>query len=332
MDNVSKEGLYQGLVINDRYRLAKLLGTGSFGQVWRTMDTATGEEIALKIYIPLDSNGIDMFKREYLITKKFRHPNLLSTDHFDKWGQRPFLTMQYCSRGSAVGLIGKIDESQLWRFLRDVGDGLAYLHARNVVHQDIKPDNILIDEDGNFLITDFGISKQLKATMRAQSTTMSGAGSLSYMGPERFASAPQTLPASDIWSLGAALCHLACGEPPFNGMGGGMQRHGAELPELPSKFSRRLNTIMQSCLALEPAGRPQAGFLARIVPTCETPVPPPIPTVVNQTILDADVEKVQDVSSGQPPLPPPLPLPVPPPLPKNKVSFFGQLLNEIKEL
>lgn len=333
MDAV-KETLREGEIINDRYKLLTLKGTGSFGQVWKAADTVTGEEVALKVYIPLDVNGREMFKREYLLTKRFRHRNLLSADHFDNWGARPFLIMQYCERGSAAGLIGKADEALLWQFINDVAGGLEFLHAMKIVHQDIKPDNILIDEYGNFLITDFGISKQLKATMRAQSTTMSGAGSVSYMGPERFASAPQTLPASDVWSLGAALYHLACSVPPFNGMGGGLQRHGADMPELPPKFSRHLNSVMQSCLALNPVERPTAAMLAKMQPKAAVPVPPPfIPKTADQTMLDAGIGSavptppVPNVGSGenQAPLPPP-----PPYIPK-KHTFLDDMIRGFKD-
>lgn len=331
MDDVSRE-LREGGMINGRYRLMQSRGTGSFGQVWRAEDTVTGEEVALKLYIPLDEKGREMFKREYLLTKKLKHQNLLSADYFDNWGRRPFLIMQYCDRGSATGLIGKIDEAGLWRFIKDVAAGLAYLHHKSVVHQDIKPDNILIDEEGCFLITDFGISKQLKATMRAQSTTMSAAGSVSYMGPERFASMPQTLPASDVWSLGAAVYHLACGEPPFNGMGGGLLRHGAEIPELPPQFSRRLNDVMQSCLAFDPLARPTADVLAKKeVPVTPVTPPPFIPTG-DDTILDIPPN---DDKLTPPPLPKPQPTPTPPPLPpakKGVEGFVEQVINCIKNL
>ncbi len=332
MDDVSKE-LREGTVINERYRLITLKGTGSFGQVWRAEDTVTGEEVAFKLYIPLDEKGREMFKREYLITKKFKHQNLLSADYFDNWGSRPFLIMQYCDRGSATGLIGNIDEAGLWRFIKDVAAGLAYLHHKNVVHQDIKPDNILIDDEGSFLITDFGISKQLKATMRAQSTTMSAAGSISYMGPERFASVPQTLPASDVWSLGATVYHLACGEPPFNAMGGVLLRNGAEMPELPPRFSRRLNDVMQSCLALDPLSRPAADVLAKAEVMVNPVTPPPFIHRQDDTILDQPTDK----RTSPPPLPPQQPVqqPAPPPVPpvkKHTEGFIDQIIRGFKNL
>jgi serine/threonine protein kinase len=127
-----------------------------------------------------------------------------------------------------------------------------------IIHQDIKPDNILVDDNNRFLITDFGISKKIRSTMRKQSKRAVGAGATAYMGPERFESDPSPVKASDIWSLGVSIHELATGVLPFSGLGGGMQRNGAEMPSLDNKWSKELNMVMQSCLAKETWDRPTA--------------------------------------------------------------------------
>jgi serine/threonine protein kinase len=247
-------------IIKDRYQLLKFLGNGSFGEVWLVHDKFTDRDVALKIYLSVDPSGIDEFQREYSNSVDIASPFLLTPDYFDVYNRRPFLVMKYCENGSSSKLAGKITEEQLWQFIHDVASGLSVLHSQSdpIVHQDIKPDNILIDRQGHFLITDFGISKRLRATMRRQSKRDVSSGAMPYMAPERFESNPKLTTASDIWSLGASIYELATGELPFSGFGGSMQRNGAEIPSLPTIYSTSLNNIMQSCLAVNKEDRPSA--------------------------------------------------------------------------
>ncbi len=256
--------LSEGVVINNRYRLLSYKGRGTFGEVWQALDEMLGTEVAVKVYVSLDVAGREEFKEEYRLTCDLHHNNLLTVSHFDEWEGRPFLVMKYCDRGSVAHLTGKMSEVQMWTFIRDVASGLAYLHTlvpEPIVHQDIKPDNILEDDYGRFLITDFGISKKIRATMRKQSGRATGAGAMAYMGPERFSKEPSPIKASDIWSLGVTICELATGELPFCGMGGGMLKKGAEMPSLGVPWSKELNSVMQACLAPEPWDRPTAAQL-----------------------------------------------------------------------
>lgn len=249
-----------GTKVKDRYTLKEYKGCGSFGEVWLAHDEVLDMDVAIKIYISLDSNGVEEFKSEYLTTQGISHPNLLTANYFDVWGQRPFLVMKYCAKGSATSKATIMDEYDLWNFIHDVSSGLRYLHGMTepIIHQDIKPDNILVDDNNRYLITDFGISKKMRSTMRKQSQRAVGAGATAYMGPERFDSDPSPVKASDIWSLGVSIYELATGELPFSGLGGGMQKNGAEIPSLDNKWSKDLNMVMQSCLAKEPWNRPTA--------------------------------------------------------------------------
>lgn len=135
----------------------------------------------------------------------------------------------FCKNGSAFKyLVGEelITETECWHLLHDVAEGLAYLHAKipPVIHQDIKPDNILINDEGGFMITDFGISARVRSTLRRNQGEMSSGGTLAYMGPERFGPSPAPIMASDIWSLGATLYELMTGMPPYGEHGGVLQK------------------------------------------------------------------------------------------------------------
>lgn len=252
--------------INGRYVLKQSKGRGTFGQVWLAYDRATDEDVAIKFYVALDHKGREEFIQEFRIAAQLHHPNLLVTKDYGEWQGHPYLTMKYCDRGSAADLIGTLkpcenDEREIWNFIHDVAAGLAYLHAVGpapIVHQDIKPDNTLIDTDGTFLITDFGISKRIRNTMRKQSTRALKAGAPAYMGPERFSDNPEPILASDVWSLGASIYELAEGELPFCGMGGIMMSKGAEIPSLSSGWSKNLNDIMRWCLEKDTWNRAKA--------------------------------------------------------------------------
>lgn len=249
-----------GIKVKDRYILKEFKGRGSFGEVWLAHDEVIDSDVAIKIYISLDSRGVEEFKSEYITTQDISHPNILTTTYFDVWEQRPYLVMKYCGKGSSSARAGKMNEHDMWHFIHDVASGLKYLHnmPEPIIHQDIKPDNILIDDNDNYLVTDFGISKKIRSSLRKQSNRAIGAGATAYMGPERFGSDPSPIKASDIWSLGVSIYELTMCELPFSGLGGGMQKNGAELPSLDNKWSKELNMVMRSCLAKEPWNRPTA--------------------------------------------------------------------------
>ena len=249
-------------LFDKRYQLERLLGRGGFSEVWLARDSYTKLEIAIKVYAPgqgMDSNGLADFSAELAGVFNLNHTNLLKPTHVDDWEGMPYLIMSYCSRGSLSKQIGKLSEQELWHVIHDVAAGLAYLHQNDIVHQDIKPDNILIDEQGNYVITDFGISTKARSTLRKSviGGTVSG-GTMAYMGPERFSKQPAPTKASDIWSLGAMMFELITGNVPFGEMGGGMQKGGAEIPEITAPVSEKLRKTIESMLALEPWDRPTA--------------------------------------------------------------------------
>lgn len=257
--------LEPNILFHDRYRLIEMKGRGSFGEVWLAHDEHLDMDVAIKVYIALDDRGVAEFKSEYKTTFGLNHPNLLHATHFDQFEKRPYLVMPFCP-GAATNYIGNIDEPTLWHFIRDVASGLEYLHNVGIIHHDIKPDNVLIDTEGNFLITDFGISKKIRSTLRRNSMRQveendAAGGSIPYMGPEMFGSKSESVNATDIWALGASLYEMCEGELPFFGQGGGMQLNGAQIPEIRGNYSDDLKQIVQMCLAKETWDRPTASQL-----------------------------------------------------------------------
>lgn len=258
--------LSENTIFADRYQFQRLLGRGGFSEVWLAVDKMTNLEIAVKVYAPgqgMDTDGMKDFCKELSQVYNLNHTNLLKPQHVDNWEGMPYLVMTYCPKGSCHRQIGTMTEDQIWKMLHDVASGLAYLHEQGIIHQDIKPDNILIDPMGNYVITDFGISVQSRSTLRKSMNIASGSGTTAYMGPERFSTDPTPLKASDIWSLGATAYELLTGNAPFGEIGGGMQKGGADLPTIKQNISAELRMALSKMLALNTWDRPTAEQLVK---------------------------------------------------------------------
>jgi len=255
----------------ERYVLVRQLGRGGFSEVWLADDSWTNIQVAIKVYAPgtgLDDAGIQLFTQEFSLVFDMNHTNLLKPTYFDSYERQPYLIMPLCKNGSAFKYVAgqeQLPEEECWRMLHDVAAGLAYLHAKNppLIHQDIKPDNILISDEGLYMITDFGISARVRSTIRSgMAAQEQSGGTLAYMGPERFSSRPRPIMASDIWSLGAMMYEIICGNPPFGNNGGLMQKKGAEIPVIEDEnISAELKNIIYSCLNEDPAKRPWASAI-----------------------------------------------------------------------
>ena len=251
-------------LFHNRYFLERMLGRGNFSEVWLAVDTKTNIQVALKIYAPatgLDDAGLDVFAREFSLVVNANHKNLLKPLYYDSWERKPYLVLPYCKKGSILRNIGKFTEEEAWKLLRDVASGLAWLHQLDpvIIHQDIKPDNIMVSDNGDFMITDFGVSTHLKSTLRKSlSSAFSSAGTIAYMAPERFSSNNTPIMANDIYSLGATVYEMLSGDTPFGDDGGLMQKRGAEIPELQGDFSSQLKKVINKCLLMDPWNRPTA--------------------------------------------------------------------------
>lgn len=297
--------LTTGLIFADRYKFIKQLGRGGFAEVWLAEDNLTGVQVAVKVYAPgtgLDENGIKIFTQEFSVVFDMNHTNLLRPTHYDCFERMPYLIMPYIKNGSAFKYITEgqnIPEDECWKMLHDVASGLAYLHEKMppLIHQDIKPDNIMIDDEGHYLITDFGISARVRSTIRGAQAQEQSGGTLAYMGPERFGPTPKPIMASDVWSMGAMMYELMTGTPPFGNHGGMLQKNGADIPLIEEDYSQELKDIIYACLEKETWDRPSArkieeqtyNKLHGIVVPAETPEEKPEEPAVEELAAEESV-------------------------------------------
>lgn len=254
--------LQKNQLFHNRYVLVELMGSGASAEVWKARDTkADNLVVALKIYSTgnskMDSVGLSNFQQEFTTVFNMTHTNLLRPSGYDVCDGCPYLVMQFCENGAATSMVGRITESDLLHFLHDVAAGLEYLHDHNIIHQDIKPDNILVDDNCNFLLTDFGISKQI-GTEHGEGPT---GGTRAYMAPERYDGIVSK--ESDIWSLGATAFEMLTGEPPFGEHGGMLQAQGEEMLPVSKHLQPEVKRLLLSMLSQDPAMRPTASQVRR---------------------------------------------------------------------
>ena len=260
-------------LFNERYRLISLLGVGGYSQVWLAEDTDINKEVALKIFAAgsgLDNDALKTFSKEYSIVFDLNHPNLLIPKHFDKWEKMPYLVMPYIPKGSCLKLCGKMDELELAKFLLQIGEALQYLHSQEppIIHQDIKPDNILIDNKGNYLLTDFGISTKIRRTLtKSIGQKTASSGTTAYMAPEKFSvnlSDKAPIKANDIFSLGVCMFELLTDELPCGDLGGILLSSGGQTAELPENYSPNLKKLIAACLSKDAWERPTSEELVDV--------------------------------------------------------------------
>jgi len=287
----------EGDILCSKYKLKNRFDEGGFSSVWLAEDLDSQENLALKIYENIED--MEAFKKGFKLVYKLKHINIFTPLAYNVHKGIPFLVMTYCPNGSAKSKIGKMSENEIWKFAHDVAAGLAYLHdERAIVHQDIKPGNILINDDGKYMITDFDISTRQAGTRRMTERQVQemqdfnyGCGTPDYMGPERWPDKamsykPSLIPsqASDIWSLGATLFELMEGHVPFGETGGAYQRNLCKelsnrkrksnaTPKIRGNYSKELKKLVYMCLAKEMWDRPKAQQIADNAQLHKAPTP-----------------------------------------------------------
>lgn len=262
----------EGTLFDGRYRLVRALSTaGGSANVWLAVDLNTIDEttdvsratkVAVKIYRPrnaIDVEGVVQFRNEFRKVFSCHHENIITPAYFSIYGDMPYLVLPYCPSGSSETLIGRMrSDDEIWKYIYEVASGLAYLHERSprIIHQDIKPANVLIDDNGNYAITDFGISAATGAS--AHESDDETGGTYAYMAPERFTEGTTPMTESDVWAFGATLYELITGDAPFGDDGGIRQQKDTAIPPISVPVHESVRQLVYACLAFDPADRPRA--------------------------------------------------------------------------
>ncbi len=301
-----------GDLFDGRYELQKIIGIGGFAEVWRAIDVVTGVTKAIKVYASLDDEAFKDLAAEYACMEGINHPGLLHADHFDRWGNMPYLTMKYCGGGSLLHNVGNTNTEQLLDIIHDIADALAYLHDNGMVHQDIKPANILVDFRGekiNYLLSDFGISAKsrnhLTKSVRSNNIDNKVAMTEAYAPPEKFSpkrAERQPHPKGDIFSLGITIYELATGKLPFDNLSTGREMlYNNVQVELSQVHDPVIREFIRRCIDPVRDKRPAASEIGSVLEEISRRPTPPATPGGNKTVYltDADLKK-KSTSSADP--------------------------------
>lgn len=285
-----KDELTTGSTFAGRYQIVEELGKGGMGRVYRVLDKKLNEEVALKLIKPeigLDRKTVERFSNELKLARKIVHKNVARMFDLNQEKGSHYITMEYI-RGEdlrrLVRKMGTLSPGQAIHIAKQVCEGLGEAHRLGVVHRDLKPQNIMVDEDGNARIMDFGIARSLSAKGITGAGVM--IGTPEYMSPEQV-EGKEVDQRSDLYSLGIILYEMVTGRVPFEGdtpftIG---VKHKSEIPKNPKKINPNipedLSSVILKCLEKDKAKRYQTAVevhselekIEKGIPTTERVVP-----------------------------------------------------------
>jgi serine/threonine protein kinase len=247
-----------------RYRTVERLGEGGAGVVWRATD---GErEVALKVLRAPDPTALRRLAREARLAAEARSRHLVEILEVGD----DYLVMPLYPRSLAAALPLTVPGTV--KIAAQLGQALDALHARGIVHRDVKPSNVLLDEAGDAVLADFGLARDADSTQLTRDGQL--VGSLHYLAPELIEGAPAT-PASDVYALGCLLYECATGVPPFRGSDAELgYAHLVEPPPRPAGMPDDFALALLTALQKEPSLRPTtATALARMLHLAGRPAP-----------------------------------------------------------
>ena len=249
-----------------------LLGRGGMATVFKAIRDADESYVAIKVISPQFSQSPDFmtrFEREAKLMLAFDHPHILKVYHYGTVGNTTYLQMDLLEGGSLGDLLdrGALPLDHATELLQQISDALDYAHEKGVVHRDLKPDNVLLNNSGNAFLTDFGIAKWKEETAGLTLTGMV-VGTPSYMAPEQWRTEPVDA-RTDVYALGVMTFELLTGRVPFIASTpfSLMYRHLDEPPPQASQQNpavpRSIDRVIQRAMAKIPERRyPTAGEFA----------------------------------------------------------------------
>jgi len=249
----------------EEYELLEELGRGGMAIVYRALDKHLEREVAIKILpfsLAFDAEFVERFTREARTAAGLEHPNIIPIYRVGKNGRVIYFVMKLLRGGSLSRVLGerkRLAPAQIRKLLADVGGALGYAHKRGIVHRDIKPDNIMFDEFGQCVVTDFGIAKA--GTSSKLTGTGMSIGTPHYMSPEQ-ARAQNIDGRSDLYSLGVVAYQALVGEVPYDGedsfsIGYKHIMEPIPVPLLDTSEERRLFEIIKRLIMKDPLDRYQ---------------------------------------------------------------------------
>ena len=252
--------------LSEEYDQFQELGRGGMALVYRARERALERDVAIKVLpaaFTFDQEFVERFQREARTAARLEHPNIIPIYRVGRAGQVIYFVMKYLRGGTLSDLLkehGRLRPAEIRRLLLEAGSALGYAAEHGVVHRDVKPDNIMLDEFGRTVLTDFGIAKA--ATRQRLTGTGLSIGTPRYMSPEQ-ARAQETDFRSDIYSLGIVAYQCLTGSAPFDGDDAFQigYKHVSEplpRPRLVNEDERSLFHVIEKMLAKEPEARFQS--------------------------------------------------------------------------
>jgi eukaryotic-like serine/threonine-protein kinase len=245
-----------GEVVADRYELEELVGTGGMSSVFKARDRLLERPVALKIlheHYVTDADYVERFRREARAVAQLAHPNIVTVIDRGEEGGRQFIVFEYVEGENLKQVVsreGALPVREAVELGLQVARALGYAHERGIVHRDVKPQNVILNEDGRAKVTDFGIARSLDVDGVTQTGTVLGTSD--YIAPEQ-AQGQHVDAHTDVYSLGVVLYELVTGELPFRGEGfvAVAMQHVNEPP--PNVLDRRGDVPPRLALTIERA-------------------------------------------------------------------------------